>query len=99
MMNRLVLVCRTKKIKHNLYWVECLERNLNKESVPLAHCTIPQTRKLKRLKLTALIALGRNKSGILIDIIEKIKALTLVIVKTAYDVYRIEMSRRSKCIA
>ena len=90
---------RTEKIKNHLYRIECSKRNLYKKSVPIAHCTVPETWKLKRLKLTALIALGRNKSGILIDIIEKIKALTLIIVKTAYDVYRIKMSRRSKCIA
>ena len=48
---------RTEKVEHNLYRIECLERNLNKECVPLAHRAISKTRKFKSLELAALIAL------------------------------------------
>ena len=50
-------MCRTKEVKHNLHRIECLKRNLNKESVPVAHRTVPESWKLKSLELTSLIAL------------------------------------------
>jgi hypothetical protein len=50
-------VCRTEKVKHNLHWVECSERYLYEKSIPVAHGTIPQSRKLKRLEFATLIAL------------------------------------------
>ena len=89
-------MCRTKKIENDLHWVEGLERDLNKECIPLAHRTIPKTRKLKSLEFTSLIALRRNEAGILVDILEEIETLSLLVMKTAYDIYRIEVSRRSK---
>lgn len=54
---KLVLMCRTKKVKHDLHRIESSQRNLNKKSIPLAHGTVPKSRKLKCLKLTTLIAL------------------------------------------
>jgi hypothetical protein len=53
----LVLMCRTEKVKHYLYRVECGKRNLDKESVPVAHGTVPETRKFESLELTSLITL------------------------------------------
>ena len=85
-------MCRTEKIKHNLHWIESSERNLNKESIPLTHSTIPKTRKLESLKLATLIALRRNETCILIHILKKIEALTLIIMETANNINRIEVS-------
>jgi hypothetical protein len=53
----LVLVSRTKKVKNNLHRIERSERNLNEESIPVTHRTVPETRKLECLQFTALIAL------------------------------------------
>jgi hypothetical protein len=50
-------MCRTKKVKDYLHRVECIERNLNEESIPLAHRTVPQAWKLKSLEFAALVAL------------------------------------------
>ena len=83
---------RTEKIKNNLYRVECLKRNLYKESIPVAHSTIPKSWKLKSLKLATLVALRADESRILINILEKIEALSLVVMETAYDINRIEVS-------
>jgi hypothetical protein len=84
-------VSRTKQVKDNLYRIECCERNFDKESVPIAHGTVPETRKLECLEFTSLIALRADESCILIYILEKIKALSLVVVETAYDIDRIEV--------
>jgi hypothetical protein len=48
---------RTEKVKNNLNRIECLKRNLNKKSIPLAHCTIPEARELESLEFTTLVAL------------------------------------------
>ena len=53
----LVLMCRTEEVENDLHRVECLKRNLHEEGVPLAHGTVPQTRKLESLEFAALIAL------------------------------------------
>jgi hypothetical protein len=50
-------MCWTEKVENNLDWVECLERNFYKECIPLAHRTIPESRKLKSLELASLVAL------------------------------------------
>ena len=82
---------RTEKVEHNLYRIECLERNLNKECVPLAHRAIPKTRKFKSLEFTSLIALRADESCILINILEEIEALSLIVMEAAYDIYWVEV--------
>ena len=84
-------MCRTKEVKHNLHRVERCKRNLYEKGVPVAHRTVPESWKLESLELAALIALRADESCILVYILEKIKALALVIMETAYDVYRIEV--------
>ena len=96
---RLVLMCRSEKVENHLHRIERSKRNFNEKSVPVAHSTVPQSRKLECLEFTSLIALGADESRILIHIFEKVEALTLVIVETAYDIHRIEVSSRCKCIA
>ena len=86
-----LLMSRSKKIKNNLHRIECCERNLNEESVPVAHRTVPESRKFKSLELAALIALRAYEAGILVHIFEEIEAFPLVIVEAAYDIYRIEV--------
>ena len=84
-------MCRTEEVKHHLHRVECCERNLNEKCVPVAHCTVPETWKLESLKLTSLITLRADESCILVNILKKIEALSLIVVQTAYDVNRIEV--------
>ena len=90
-MYQLVLMSWSEKVKNDLYRVECCERNLDKESVPVAHRTVPEAWKLKCLEFASLIALRADESCILIHILEEIEALSLIIVEAAYDIYRIEM--------
>ena len=96
---RLVLMRRSEKVKNDLYRVECCERDLDEESVPVAHSSVPEAWKLEGLKLASLIALRADESCILIHILEQVEALSFVIVEAAYDVNRIEVSCRSKGIA
>ena len=97
-LKRLVLVCRTEEVEDNLNRVECLERNLYEEGVPVAHGSVPQAWKLKCLELAALIALRADEACILIDILEEVEALALVVVEAADDVDRVEVGCRSECL-
>jgi hypothetical protein len=81
----------SEKIENDLYRVECSERNLDKECVPVAHGTVPEARKLESLEFASLVALRADESSILIYILKKIEALSLVVVETAYDINRIEV--------
>lgn len=92
MHSTLVLMCRTEKVKNDLDRVECSERNLNEESVPVAHRTVPETWEFKSLELASLIALRADESGILVNILEKIEALSLIVMEAANDIYRVEVS-------
>ena len=92
MRSTLILMRRTEKVKNDLDRVECSERNLNEESVPVAHRTVPETWELKSLEFASLIALRADESGILINILEKIEALSLIVMEAANDIYRVEVS-------
>ena len=82
---------RSEEVKNDLYRVECSERDLDEESVPVAHRTVPKAWKLECLEFATLIALRADESCILIHILEEIEALSLIIVEAAYDIYRIKM--------
>lgn len=84
-------MCRSKKVKDNLHRIECSERNLNKECVPVAHGAVPEAWKLEGLEFASLIALRADEACILVNILKKIEALSLVIVEAAYDIYRVEV--------
>ena len=88
----------SQEIEDNLHRVECLKRNLNKKCIPIAHCTIPETWKFKCLEFAALITLRADEAGIFIYILEKVEAFTLIVMKTAYDIYRIEVGCRCESI-
>ena len=92
-------MCRPEEVKNDLHRVECCKRNFNEQGVPVAHRTVPESRKLKRLKLASLIALRADEACILVHIFQKVEALALIIVETAYDIYRIEVGSRSKSVA
>ena len=83
---------RPEEVENNLHRVEGFERNLNEEGVPVAHRTVPESRKLERLEFASLVALRADESCILVNILEKVEALSLIIVETAYDIYRVEVS-------
>ena len=89
----------SEEIEDNLHRVECSERNLNEECVPVAHGAVPETWKLESLELASLIALRTDESCILVYILKKIEALSLIVMQTAYDVNRIEVCRRCEGIA
>lgn len=98
MHSTLILMRRTEKVKNDLDRVECSERNLNEESVPVAHRTVPETWELKSLEFASLIALRADESGILVNILEKIEALSLIVMEAAYDINRVEVSCRCKAL-
>ena len=81
----------SEKIENDLYRVKCSERDLDKESVPVAHRTVPKAWKFECLEFTSLIALRADESCILIHILEEIEALSLIIMEAAYDIDRIEV--------
>ena len=87
----LVLVCWSEEVENNLHRVECCERNLYKKCVPVAHRTVPETRKLESLEFASLVALRADESSILIYILKKIEALSLIVMQTAYDIYWVEV--------
>ena len=84
---------RPEEVENDLHRVECRERNLYEEGVPVAHRTVPETWKLKGLELAALVALRADESCILVNILEKVEAVSLIVMEAANDVYRIEMGR------
>ena len=84
-------MCRSEEVENDLYRIECSKRYLDEESVPVAHRTVPESRKFKSLELAALIALRADEACILVHIFEEIEAFPLVIVEAAYDIYRIEV--------
>ena len=84
-------MCRSEEVENDLHRVECSQRDLHKESVPVAHCSVPESRKLESLELASLIALGTDESRILVNILEKIEALSLIVMEAAYYIHRIEV--------
>ena len=86
-------MCRSEEIEYNLDRVECIERNLYEESVPVAHSTVPETWKFESLELAALVALRADESSILINLLKEVEAFSLVVVEAADDVNRIEVCR------
>ena len=92
-------MCRSEEVENDLHRVEGCERNLNEESVPVAHRTVPETWKLESLELASLITLRADESGILVNILEEVEALALIVMETAYDIYWIEVGSRCKGIA
>ena len=83
----------TEKVEDDLDGVEGLDGNLDEEGVPVAHGAIPEARKLESLELTALIALGADESGVLIDIVREIELLTAVVAQAADEIDGVEVRR------
>ena len=48
---------RSEEVENDLNRVECSERNLYEEGIPVAHRAVPEAWKLKGLELAALVAL------------------------------------------
>ena len=90
---------RPEKVENNLHRIEGSERNLYEKGVPVAHGTVPETWEFESLEFASLITLGTDESRILIHILEEVETLSLIVVEAAYDVNRIEMCRRSECVA
>ena len=88
----------SQKIKDNFNRIEGSERYLDKKSIPITHRSVPQSWKFECLQFPALIALGAYEACILIDIFQKIETLSLIVMETADDVHRIEMSCRRQSI-
>ena len=90
---------RSEKVENHLHRVECSERNLNEKSIPIAHSTVPETRKLKSLEFAALVALRADESRIFVNIFEEGEAFSLIVMEASYYVNRVEVGSRCEGIA
>ena len=52
------LMLVAEQIVDGLHWVECAQRNLYEYSVPVAHCTIPETWQLQGLEVLTVLTLA-----------------------------------------
>ena len=82
----------TKQVIDGLNGIECSERNLNKDCVPIAHGTIPKSWQLKCLEFLAVLALALDESSGAIHEVGQIEGLTLVVLNGAYEVNGVEVS-------
>ena len=48
----------TEKVVDSLNGIECPEWHFHKDSVPIAHCTVPKSWQLESLELLAVLALA-----------------------------------------
>ena len=86
----------SKQIVDRLDRIKGRERHLHEDRVPIAHGTIPQTRKLKSLEVFSILALAADKACRLVYIIGQIESIALVVFYCTYQVYRIEMGSLGK---
>ena len=90
------LMLVAEQIVHGLHWVEGAERNLYEYGVPVAHRTIPETWQLKCLEVLTVLALARDETGRWIYELRKIEGIALVILGSADEIYRVEVSTLGK---
>ena len=90
------LMLVAEQIIHGLHWVECTERNLYEYGVPVAHRTIPDTRQLQGLQVLTVLALAGDETGRWINELRKIEGIALIILGSADEIYRVEVSTLGK---
>ena len=81
-----------EQIVHGLHWVECTERNLYEYCIPVAHRTIPKTWQLECLQILTILTLAGDETGRWINELRKIEGIALVILGSADEIYRVEVS-------
>ena len=82
----------TQQVVHSLNRVECAERYFNEDSRPVAHCTVPQTRKFESLQFLSTLRLVRNETCSLVYIVHQVELVTLIVANCTNQIYWIEVS-------
>ena len=90
------LMLVAEQIVHGLHRVEGTERNLYEYGVPIAHRTIPETWQLQGLQVLTILALAGDETGRWINKLRKIEGISLVILGSADEIYRVEVSSLGK---
>ena len=90
------LMLVAEQIVDGLHWVECAQRNLYEYGVPVAHRTIPETWQLESLEVLTVLALAGDETGRWIYELRKIEGIALVILGSADEIYRVEVSSLGK---
>ena len=73
----------TEKIVYSFDRVEGGKRHFNEDSIPITHCTIPQTWEFKGKKFLTVFRFVRNKSSVGVYKIRQMEFLTFVIELTS----------------
>ena len=90
------LMLVAEQIVHGLHWVECTQRNLYEYCIPVTHRTIPETRQLQGLQILTILALAGDETGRWIYELRKIEGISLIILGSADEIYRVEVSTLGK---
>ena len=83
----------TEKIQNHLDRIEGFKRNFHEEGVPVAHRTVPKSRKLKGFELSALETLRADETGFRIHMLQQIEFAALVVAQAAHEIHGVEMRR------
>ena len=90
------LMLVAEQIVNSLHWIECAQRNLYEYGVPVAHRTIPETWQLQGLQILTILALAGDETGRWIYELRKIEGISLIILGSADEIYRVEVSTLGK---
>ena len=82
-----------EQVENDFDRVESCKGDFNEERIPVTHGSVPETGEFECFQFPALIALGTDETGILIDKVEEMEPLSLVIPQAADEIDGIEMSR------
>ena len=89
---RLLLVLFAQEVVDCLDRVECAERNVDEDGVPVAHCSIPESWEFECLEFFAVLALVGYESCLWVDVLGEVELLSLVVLDGADEVNGVEVS-------
>lgn len=89
---RLLLVLVAQEVVDCLDRVECAERNVDEDGVPVAHGSIPESWEFECLEFFAVLALVGYESCLWVDVLGEVELLSLVVLDGADEVNGVEVS-------
>ena len=81
----------TKQVVNRLNWIECFDRDFDKDCIPIAHCTVPETGELEGTQFASALRLGRDESRLGINVLEEVEGLAVLIAYCTNQIYGIEV--------